>query len=178
MGFILTNKRASRRIHRHLPHAQSNLHAEYVGTVAEHVERLPPGAIVVDVGGGRKCEFARFRKAGSGVLIVAVDVSNEELAHNTDVDEKLVADITKRLPFDDAEVDMIVSRSVIEHLRDSEAFAREAARVLKPGGHFISVLPSRFAPFSIANQLLPRRLSRYLLRMLIPGSEGRLGFPA
>jgi SAM-dependent methyltransferase len=177
-AFLRGNKRAAFAVERHLPQAKTNLHAEYTRTVGEYLSSLPPGAVVVDVGGGKKCDFARHRAPGSGVKLVAVDVSAEELAHNVDVDEKVVADATQRLPFGDQEVDIIASHSVIEHLRDSEAFVRESARVLKHGGFSINMLPNRFAPFSVANRLMPRSLSRQLLRILIPGSEGKLGFPA
>jgi len=177
-SFLRANKRVALAIQNHLPQAKTNLHEEYARTVAEYLRALQRGSVVVDVGGGKKCDFAHHRRPDSGVKLVAVDVSAEELAHNTDVDEKLVADASERLPFGNEEVDMIVSHSVVEHLRDSEAFVRESARVLKRGGLFIHMLPNRFAPFSVANQLMPRGLSRRLLRVLIPGSEGRLGFPA
>ena len=176
--FMRGNKRVSLAIEHHLPQAKTNLHAEYSQTVAEYLSLLPSGAVVVDVGGGKKCDFARYRAPGSGVKLVAVDVSAEELALNVDVDEKVVADASERLPFADEEVDLIASHSVIEHLHDSEAFIRESARVLKRGGLFINMLPSRFAPFALANRLMPRALSRRLLGVLIPGSEGKLGFPA
>lgn len=175
--FVDKNRELSDAIVPHLPQAKLNLHEAYVDTVARYMNALP-GGVVVDVGGGRKCDFASARRAGSRVRIVAVDISTEELALNQDVDEKRLADITKELPFAAGEVDLVVSRSVIEHLRESEAFVANSARVLKSGGHFIHVFPSKFAPFSILNQLLPRRLSQTLLHTFHPGSEGRLGFPA
>ena len=46
----------------------------------------------------------------SGVGIVGVDVSDDELKHNEDVDERIVADVVQGLPFDDGSVDMIVSQ--------------------------------------------------------------------
>lgn len=177
-AFLRANKLAARRLKPYVPQARIDLHREYPRVVAQHLNALPPGATVVDVGGGRRCAFARYRNPASGVRIVAVDVSADELAFNVDVDDKVVADVTARLPFADNEVDLVVSRSVIEHLRRPEAFFDEAARVLKSGGLTIHVVPSRFAPFAIANQLLSRRTSSKLLRTLVPGSEGVLGFPA
>jgi ubiquinone/menaquinone biosynthesis C-methylase UbiE len=176
--FLRANKRAADAVEARLPHAKTNLHDEYAHAVAQYMNSLPRGAVVVDVGGGKKCAFARYRNPTSGVRLVAVDISAEELAYNVDVDEKLVADVTERLPFGDHEVDMLVSSSVIEHLRNSEAFVRESARVLKPRGLFVHVLPNKFAPFSVANQLIPQRIAQRLLRVLVPGSEGVLGFPA
>jgi SAM-dependent methyltransferase len=110
--------------------------------------------------------------------IVAIDVSRDELAHNRDVDAKLVADIVQGLPLRSRGVDLIVSRSVLEHLRQTEAFIQHASRVLKPDGYFIHLFPCKFAPFALINQLLPHRLSARIVHFFRPGSEGRLGFPA
>jgi len=134
--------------------------------------------VVVDVGGGKRCDFAGLKAPDANVVIVAVDIAPEELEHNHDVDEKRIADVTQGLPFGDEEVDVIASRSVVEHLRDVQAFVLEADRVLKPGGYFIHLLPSKHSPVSVANRLLPNAVAKKILHFAIPGSPGRLGFPA
>lgn len=50
-------------------------------------------------------------------------------------DADIVADIGKKLPFDDESVDAIYTSHAIEHLsfREYETFKREVDRVLKPG---------------------------------------------
>jgi SAM-dependent methyltransferase len=174
---MLKNKAICDAIERYLPHAKSNFLKEYEEAVAGYMNALQPPAIVVDVGGGRKCDFAGYRDTASGVRIIAVDISEDELAKNHDVDEKRVADVTKDLPFKTGEVDMVVSHSLFEHLRDSEAFVVNSSRVLKPGGYFIHLFASKFAPFAIANQLLPAVLSKRLLKMLKPEAT-RVGFDA
>jgi ubiquinone/menaquinone biosynthesis C-methylase UbiE len=137
-----------------------------------------PNQLVVDVGGGRSCSFAALRRACSGTRIIAVDISEEEIRYNRDVDERRIGDVVNDLPFGDAEVDMIVSSSVLEHLKDLEAFVRTTARVLKPGGRTIHLLPSRYAPYALINRALPSRLSKRILYFLQPQVEGVCGFPA
>lgn len=176
-SFLNANRRVADAIEPRLPQAQHDLQEEY----AELVGRLMnerPGQLVVDVGGGRRCHFARFRDPERGARIVAVDVSEEELAYNEEVDEKRVADAGRGLPLADGEADLVVSRSVLEHVEDVEGFVREAARVLKPGGHTVHVLPARWSPHAVANRLLGQKLGKRLVHTFVPGSEGRLGFPA
>jgi ubiquinone/menaquinone biosynthesis C-methylase UbiE len=150
----------------------------YERAAAELINSLPEHATVVDVGGGRRCHYADRRSPGSTVRIVAVDISEAELTDNLDVAEKIVADVTEALPFPESSVGLVTSRALLEHLRDSEAFVRNCARVLKPGGHLLTLFSSKFAPYALANQLLPDTVSRFLLHALIPDSRGRLGFPA
>jgi SAM-dependent methyltransferase len=108
---------------------------------------------------------------------VAVDASEDELLHNKDVDEIRVADVVEGLPFAPAEVDLLVTRSVLEHLPDVARFIENSARVIKPGGHCIHLFPSKFAPFALINQALPNRAAAKVVHFLRPGSENVLGFP-
>jgi SAM-dependent methyltransferase len=176
-SFLNANKRIADAIEPRLPQARHDLQEEYVDLVGRLMNERD-GLVVVDVGAGRRCHFAHFRDPAKGTRIVGVDVSAEELAHNTDLDEKRVADAQRGLPVGDEEADLIVSRSVVEHLEDVDAFVANAARALKPGGRFVHVLPAKFSPHSVVNQLLPKRLGRRLVHTFVPGSEGRLGFPA
>ena len=74
-----------------------------------------PNQIIVDVGGGKSCTFAQYRDPTQKARIIVGDVSQEELDYNIDVDEKKVANIARGLPFETEEVDLIVSRFVLEH---------------------------------------------------------------
>jgi ubiquinone/menaquinone biosynthesis C-methylase UbiE len=148
---------------------------KYVDTVARH---LRPGATVVDVGGGKRCSYGARRPSEGSVRIIAVDLSEESMEGNTDVDERRVADVVRAgLPFGAEEVDLVTSRSVLEHLQDVERFAAESARVLKPGGHSIHLLPGRFGLFALINAVLPHRVARALLFSLRPSMIGIGGYP-
>lgn len=173
--FFTANKKVCSLIGPYLPQAQTNIFALYDKTVA-HYMNTKVEQIIVDAGGGKDCTFAKYRDANCGTRIIAVDTSAEELVHNDDVDEKRVGDLTARLPFDSAEVDLIVSRSVLEHLEDLESFISDSERVLKSGGYSIHLLPSRFAPFVLINRALPHTLSRKVLYFFNPESKG--GYPA
>jgi SAM-dependent methyltransferase len=171
-SFLRLNRRMSHALR--MPHAE-DLHAEYVDVVRDAIRAARP-RLVVDVGGGKRCPFADARAPGT--RIVAVDVSAEELQHNTDVDEIRVSDATRALPFEDGSVDLLTSRSALEHFPDLDPFFAETARVLSPGGETIHVFPCRWAPFALVNQALPRPVSRWALHSFLEGSRGIHGFPA
>lgn len=175
-AFLAANRRLSLTLAHLWPGGRQDVITHYRQAVAAAI-RSRPGQVVADVGGGRSLDYRDHVERGAA-HIVAVDVSAEELAENRDVDEKRVADVTRRLPFADDEVDLITSSSVLEHLPDVGGFLDEAARVLRPGGRMIHLFPSRYASFALLNRVLPERLKRRLLFTLYPNTEGLCGFPA
>jgi ubiquinone/menaquinone biosynthesis C-methylase UbiE len=169
------NQRASWEVLRRLPHSKVNLHKEYV-TLVNEVVAARPGQVVVDVGGGRACIFARDKSAYRSARIIAVDIDAEELALNEDAHEKLLCDASDQLPLADESAHLVVSSSTVEHLRDVDRFLSESRRVLQPGGHVIHVFPSKWAPYAIVNRILPEAVAQRILRIVFPGSEGILGY--
>jgi SAM-dependent methyltransferase len=171
--FFDANRRASRGLADRLPHSRTSLGDVYERTVANH---MGEGQRIVDVGGGRRCTFSKYRPAGT--WLVAVDLTEDAMAGNTDVDERVVADVVADdLPFEDTSVDIICSRSVLEHLTDVDGFVRHSARVLKPGGYSIHLFPGRRSVFATINRILPHWLARTLLFSLRPSQIGIGGFP-
>ena len=172
------NKRLSAKLEKHLPQAKEDLYALYDRTVAEHVSHLPEASLVVDVGGGRSCSFAAYLdKLRGPVRLIAVDISEEELRHNSDVDETRVADAGAGLPFGDGEVSLVVSRTVLEHVADVEAFVAHTSRVLCDGGHAIHLVPCRNAPFAVIARLIPFNIAKAVLHFMRPESVGVVEFP-
>jgi SAM-dependent methyltransferase len=177
--FIAANRRASRAIEARLPVLFTrHLHTLYKYEVAGRLNRRP-GQVVLDIGGGKECPFLPFVREPLGHLIVAVDYSGDELRLNSDLELKVVADAAAdEFPFRDRSLDLIVSRSVVEHLRDNEVFLANCARLLRPGGDLVHTFPCKFAPFSLINQLLPNPLTRFLLAYFHPQWREECGFPA
>ena len=133
---------------------------------------------VLDIGGGRSCPFAQDEGDGPAPRIVCIDVSESEMRLNEDVAHRVAADAVEGLPFADESVDVVVSRFLLEHLRDTEAFVQATHRILKRGGYAIHIFPCKFAPYAFANRLVTRRFSRRLIHALYPWTKGTLGFPA
>jgi ubiquinone/menaquinone biosynthesis C-methylase UbiE len=176
-SFLAANRRLSLAFARVWPGGRHDVISHYKEMVAETIDDQPTGMVVVDVGGGKSLDYRTHVERGRA-RIIAVDVSAEELRANEDVDETRVADATKHLPFDDAEVDLITSSSVLEHLPDIGAFLDEAARVLRDDGKMIHLFPSRYASFAVLNRVLPEAVKKKLLYGLYPNTKGICGFPA
>jgi len=69
--------------------------------------------------------------------------------YGIDVRDEFVAGITfkecnlekESIPFEDNHFDFVYSKSVLEHVFNTDNFVSEALRVLKPGGKFVALTP-------------------------------------
>ncbi|HEX5316691.1 MAG TPA: class I SAM-dependent methyltransferase [Candidatus Kapabacteria bacterium] len=177
--FVAANRRLSIFVEKGLPPTfKRHLHTLYKYEVAELINRQS-GQVVLDIGGGKDCPFLPFVQRPDGHLIVALDRSEEELRGNHHLHCKIVSDAAgPRFPLRDQSADLVVSRSVVEHIHNNIAFFENCARVLRPGGIMIHTFPGKFAPFSVLNQLLPNKLTRRLLAYLHSDWKDECGFPA
>jgi SAM-dependent methyltransferase len=171
--FLQANRRLSTRFDRRQDHA---LYARYDEQVAQALIRLPAGAVVADVGGGRECSFADRVPGDHQLQIIAVDVSPDELAINTTATETRAGDVSRHIPFADCEVDLLVSRTLLEHVADVRGAANEMKRVLKFGAETVHLLPCRYALFAVIARVVPFDLAKRALHIMIPESRGVVEF--
>jgi ubiquinone/menaquinone biosynthesis C-methylase UbiE len=100
--------------------------------------------VMAEVGPGR-CHLA-FAVAPLVRKIYGVDVASVtaiQAGRPVNFELKLTDGI--RMPFDDASIDLVYSNQLMEHLHPDDAAAQlhEIYRVLRPGGCYICVTPSR-----------------------------------
>lgn len=142
------------------------------------IQALPDGAEVLDLGGGRSCIYAKEVEPPGRVRLIAVDISAEELALNTDVAETCVADVAHDLPMPDASADLILSRALLEHVEGVPEAIGQMARVLRPGGTALHLVPCRYSLFGTAARLLPfGPLLRLTFRLAPWFRQYAFGFP-
>jgi SAM-dependent methyltransferase len=129
---------------------------------------LRPELEVLDVGSGRR-PVVRPVDRLAGWTYAGLDIDGTELdrAGPDGYDEHLVGDITERDPAREERFDLVISRFLLEHVKPIDAALENMRRALKPGGQLVSLLPGRFAPFSLANQVLPHPVSQKLLKWTI-----------
>jgi 2-polyprenyl-6-hydroxyphenyl methylase / 3-demethylubiquinone-9 3-methyltransferase len=109
--------------------------------VLEKVKALKPSAEklkVLDVGCG--AGFLSNRLATEGFDVHGIDLSHDSLcvAAKYDVTRKVKYQEANayKLPFADAQFDVVTAMDFLEHVEDPEKVVQEVSRVLKPGGLF------------------------------------------
>ncbi len=97
------------------------------------------GMKMLEPGCGRGEFLNNFKNLGLDV--VGVDISPEAIDFENGYEVKLCDIEKEKLPFDDNSIDIIYSKSFIEHLHYPERYLEEAYRVLKPNGIFLTLTP-------------------------------------
>lgn len=94
---------------------------------------------VLDIGSGKGNHLVGFSR--KGLEAFGLDKRKEclEVLENFDIRE---CDIEKdRFPFEDDYFDFVFSKSVLEHVENTDNFLQETLRVLKPGGIAVMMTP-------------------------------------
>jgi SAM-dependent methyltransferase len=130
------------------------------------VERyLRPGHTLLDAGCGRTAPIlAKFK--GRGRRLIGVDVV--DFVSGVDGLELLKHDLAQ-IPLESGSVDLVMSRSVMEHVTEPAPVYGELYRVLKPGGHFIFLTANLWDYASIIAKLVPNRFHP----AIVSKTEGR-----
>lgn len=174
--FIAKNIEWSRRLTpRHIHEA--NVFGVY-RKLAPLLMAMPNVRTVADVGAGRKWHFPGYYKDWFQVKLIGLDIDAAEMEPNYALDEKIVCDVVKDIPLPDGSLDLITVDSGMEHFSDNERFLENAFAKLRAGGFLIAQCPSRYAPFAIANRLIPPALSRHILDKTMGETAPELGFQA
>lgn len=130
------------------------IHAAVEQIVAER----SASGVLADVGCGTGQLWQRLRSRfsrGIGIDAVQYDGLPADL-------EFRAADLdAQRLPLGDGETDVTVAVETIEHLENPRAFARELARVTRPGGLVLITTPNQLSALSLLTLATRQRFSAF-----------------
>jgi SAM-dependent methyltransferase len=139
--------------------------ALYRDLIARH---LQPGHRVLDAGCGRYMTVCRDLSGKARVF--GIDLEETLETDNQSAPYGVRGDLN-HLPFPADYFDLIISRSVVEHLDDPPAVFREFARVLRGGGKVVLVTPNKYDYVSVIAAMTPFRVHQLLVSRIFPVSE-------
>jgi SAM-dependent methyltransferase len=125
----------------------------------------PDTQVLLDAGCGRtmpvlKKYLGRVERLIGVELVDFTDVPDGIEALNTDL---------AKLPLPDSSIDLIMSRSVFEHLSDPIAVLREFVRVLRPAGAVVFLTPNMWDYGTLVARMVPNRFHASIVKHV----EGR-----
>ncbi|MEP0069095.1 class I SAM-dependent methyltransferase [Pyruvatibacter sp.] len=141
--------------------------------------------VLLNLGAGRGAnitqDYSPFRRRiqrfkGRVSRVIGIDVDDAVL-ENPDLDEAHVVPIGDTYPIADSSLDLIICDHVLEHVTDADSFAREVARVLKPGGWFCARTPTKWGYVGLGARAIPNTLHTSLLSSLQPQRKAEDVFP-
>jgi ubiquinone/menaquinone biosynthesis C-methylase UbiE len=131
-------------------------------------KHLKPGQRILDAGCGRYLKFCK--DLTDRCWVVGIDLETELETRNDSIPFGVRGDIGQ-LPFPAESFDMVISRSVVEHLSDPSQVFREFSRVLRPGGKVVIITPNKYDYVSIIAAVTPYKLHRSLVSRIFQVSE-------
>jgi len=150
------------------------LQARYYGHVPSREEvfdaavtaLIKPSDVLLDAGCGSDLPFVT-RYAPKVAQAVGVDLCHPR--PNAPARDRAVVGNLEQLPIGGASVDVIISRSVVEHLDHPEQVFAEFARILRRGGRLIFTTPNKYYYSCLVALLTPEALkAAYFRRVFGP----------
>ena len=142
-------------------------HEYRLGIITHEVEKLPPGARILDAAVGLGQLAGRMEQRGYDV--VGIDSSLEAAVHvkKTVGIPVVIGDLT-RLPFHAGSFRGVTTGETLEHLDDDAGAVHEIARVLAPGGTCVATVPALQSLWTASDDYYEhrRRYSREQLTQL------------
>jgi len=134
---------------------------------------LGPEAVLLDAGCGSDLpQLSQYGPKVGLALGVDVEAPKVELPPNTRVH---VGNL-EQLPLASNSVDIVISRSVFEHLEHPDRVLAEIQRVLRPGGRLVLTTPNKYYYSCLLVRLIPEPAKAYYFRTVF-GDDAYDYFP-
>lgn len=138
--------------------------------IARELRRFPRPGKALEIGAAGGGNSLVIQRHGWDVLATEYSDAGVRIARQRGLNA-LHAD-ARKLPVDDASMDLFLAFDVLEHIEEDHLAAREISRVLKPGGTALIAVPCDMALWSAHDvaQFHFRRYSRGSLTELVEGA--------
>ncbi|MEB3980339.1 class I SAM-dependent methyltransferase [Mycobacterium sp. 663a-19] len=175
-------------VHRFYPESNVGGFSHVDGTVVffnQVAALLRPTDRVLDFGAGRGEPIADdpvpYRRQLSDIRgrcarLEGCDV-DEVVLDNPYLDHAEVISPDSSLPYPNNHFDLVVARSVFEHIDDPTHVAAELLRIVKPRGWIAAHTPNKFGYIAVGARLIPNRLHVRSLRVVQPERKSQDVFP-
>lgn len=138
-------------------------------------EMLKPDWTLMDAGCGYTAPILQNYK-GKCKRLVGVDLVDFRKSEKTEGIDLIKSDLA-HIDLPSEAVDMIISRSVLEHIKDIKPVYVEMNRLLKPGGHFFFLVPNLHDYVSLISWMVPNDLHSWIVAKA-EGRDPKDTFPA
>lgn len=139
----------------------------YRGFMAELIQKQNAHSIC-DIGGGANPVLDLDYIQQNRLNYCMLDVSQEELDKAPEGYDKVLADIASPEFSSKLKFDMVVSRSVAEHMKDGSTFHKNILTMLADNGMAVHLFPTLYSPPFLVNCLLPESVADLMLSVLRP----------
>jgi SAM-dependent methyltransferase len=156
------NSAAQALLERHYP-LEDDVYFQFERNVRSF---LTPKTVLLDAGCGR--EAGTLRRMAP-LVHEAIGIDEIDFAAPAEANLTLINADLHHIPLADGCADVVIARSVVEHLEDPLMAYREFYRLLKPEGRFFLITPNRMHYAMIAASLIPNRFHARVVKF----SEGR-----
>jgi SAM-dependent methyltransferase len=120
---------------------------------------------LLEIGGGRRPLLTPQQAQAAGITYTVNDISARELELGPREFGRALFDVAGGVdPKEHGRHDLIISRMVMEHVRDAARAWTNMANLLAPGGVALAFHPTLYAPPFVMNWLIPDRLTAPALK--------------
>lgn len=143
--------------------AEEHPYRIYTNTIKQYLNR---NSTVIDIGCGRDAnELKNLIDSSHNQIGLDIVDFNKSAANNT----HLIKNDIHNVCIKDNSADLVISRSVLEHLHNPFSVYNEAFRILKKNDHFIFLTPNSKDYSVVISKLVPNRYHSFIVYK----SEGR-----
>ncbi|RMF92921.1 MAG: class I SAM-dependent methyltransferase [Candidatus Schekmanbacteria bacterium] len=129
-------------------------------------EKLDKCSILLDAGCGSGDYWQGRESRFLGKKVIGIDISRESIAENKIISIGAEGNLSQ-IPLKDESVQLIICRSVFEHLTEPQSVWSEFARILKPGGYVIISTQNKYHPVMFLSYLFPSEFRVFLKKRLL-----------